>query len=186
MKIEREEKRWVSDQKLCTIFLRQKSLKSESQFLLRSVYGKCFRFLISLSLFTFSSNRTCFPRIEHESIWEISRFLRSRITFVDFVMNVNRNVIKSRLREIRAICDLPLCIYDFIELVLELMLIVKVNVRYETAVEFLDLIKIEIERWCVADAQDWHRMMNGVLNVALATVRYVENDFRMSWNERRR
>lgn len=95
-------------------------------------------------------------------------------------MNVN----KSRVWEKSA--HLPFCIHDFLELMLELMLIVEVNERYDPAVEFLDLIKIVVERWCVTDAQDRHRMMNGVLNVALAAVRYVENDFRMSWNERKR
>jgi hypothetical protein len=98
-----------------------------------------------------------------------------------------RSVIKLNQKEISFNVS-PFWIYHFLELIFELLLIVKVNERYESAFEFLYLIEIVVKRGGVTDAQNGHCMMNWVFNIPLATICDVQNNLRMScygWKKRK-
>lgn len=139
---------------------------------------------LSTSINVQATSSTCFSRIDRATR-EIS--LRRPLSQVKNHIRCVRDERWWKRDEAKSArnCLSPFWIHHFLEFSFELVLIVEVNERYDSAVKLLDLIEVVLERRCVADAQHRHRLVNRVFNAALAAVRYVENDFRMSWEWRR-
>lgn len=71
--------------------------------------------------------------------------------------------------------DSPLRVYHRVDFTFNIALTIVVDPSDNPAIEFLDLVEIVLERWWIADAHNWYRMMNGIFNVPLTSVGDVQH-----------